>query len=365
MVSSRLELLHSVRDLRELRGLEIGALTNPIITPRDLNGGGEIFYLDHLSTQDLKEKYLEDKSVEVEKIVNVDFICTDGNLKKAVGEMNFDYVIASHVIEHSPNLLQFLCDIYSILKPDGHVYLFIPDKRFTFDVNRPETTFGKVLEDFLSNHRIPSLSAVYDHFAMATQASGHNIWHGVQNHHDNHLLVSENFAWEAAHAVSSESKYFDVHVNIFTPASFFEILKKAIYHEIILFQVGHFMDTKVGEIDFFVCLKKPVQDEGREVKMECLDLIPKLKIENLLSPYMPQIRLLSESLKSSTELSSKLQSELKTLNEQDAKNNQIINGLQLRLDLTEKVLERKVVRWTLFLVDKLFSIFRRGKNFQN
>ena len=59
MVSSRLELLHSVRDLTELRGLEIGALTNPIITPRDLNGVGEIFYLDHLSTQDLKEKYKE------------------------------------------------------------------------------------------------------------------------------------------------------------------------------------------------------------------------------------------------------------------------------------------------------------------
>ena len=122
MVSSRLELLHSVRDLTELRGLEIGALTNPIITPRDLNGVGEIFYLDHLSTQDLKEKYKEDKSVEVEKIVNVDFICSDGNLKS--GEMNFDYVIASHVIEHSPNFLQLL-GYLSILKPGGHLYLFI------------------------------------------------------------------------------------------------------------------------------------------------------------------------------------------------------------------------------------------------
>ena len=80
---------------------------------------------------------------------------------------------------------------------------------------------------------------------------------------------------------------------------------------------------------------------------------------------MPQIRLLSEALKNSTELSSKLQSELKTLNEQDNKNNQIINRLQLRLDLTEKVLDRRVVRWTLFLVDKVFSIFRRGKKFQD
>ena len=56
MVSSRAELLQSVIDIRGLRGLEIGPLTNPTVTPEDLNGAGEIFYLDHLSTQDLKKK---------------------------------------------------------------------------------------------------------------------------------------------------------------------------------------------------------------------------------------------------------------------------------------------------------------------
>ena len=74
MVGSRLEFLQNVRDIRDLKGLEIGPLTNPIVTPQDLNDLGEIHYLDHLSTQDLKNKYADDKSVEVEKIVDVDFV---------------------------------------------------------------------------------------------------------------------------------------------------------------------------------------------------------------------------------------------------------------------------------------------------
>ena len=167
MVGSRLEFLQNVRDIRDLKGLEIGPLTNPIVTPQDLNDLGEIHYLDHLSTQDLKNKYADDKSVEVEKIVDVDFVCSDADIKKAVGGLNFDYVVASHVIEHSPNMLQFLSDLSSILKEGGTLFLLIPDKRFTFDIDRPETTFGTLLERYLLKDINPSVSAVYDHFAMA------------------------------------------------------------------------------------------------------------------------------------------------------------------------------------------------------
>ena len=84
---------------------------------------GKIFYLDHLPTCKLKEKYKGDLSIDVDQIVPVDFVCIDGNIVEATAGNSFDYVVASHVIEHAPNLLQFLRDIHAILKPGGHVFL--------------------------------------------------------------------------------------------------------------------------------------------------------------------------------------------------------------------------------------------------
>ena len=146
MTIARREILENIIDIKSLRGLEIGPLTSPIVRPEDIEGRGQIFYLDHLSKAGLKEKYKDDSSINVEKIVNVDFVCSDGDIVRSVEDKVFDYVIASHVIEHSPNLLKFVEDISSILSPGGLLFLIIPDKRFTFDLKRPETTFGEVLE---------------------------------------------------------------------------------------------------------------------------------------------------------------------------------------------------------------------------
>ena len=53
----------------------------------------------------------------------------------------------------------------------------------------------------------------------------------------------------------NEGEYLDVHTNIFTPHSFFSILKKAMLHEMFFFEVESFKDTSVGQIEFFVSLK--------------------------------------------------------------------------------------------------------------
>ena len=123
------------------------------------------------------EKYEADPSVNVDNIVPVDFLCRDGDLVAAIAEYKFDYVVASHVIEHVPNLLQFLQDVEKTLRPGGRLILIIPDKRFTFDLNRPITSFGSVLEKYCTNETKPSLSAVYDHFALANdKCPSYLVW---------------------------------------------------------------------------------------------------------------------------------------------------------------------------------------------
>ena len=150
MLNPRYEFLSRFENMSGAKSLEIGPLNTPLIQKEKLSDGGQVFYLDHLSTDELREKYKDDESVDVSKIVPVDFVCADGDIIKATLGNTFDYEVASHVIEHAPNLLKFLSCIHSILTPGGSCIFIIPDKRFTFDINRPTTTFGMVLEKFLS-----------------------------------------------------------------------------------------------------------------------------------------------------------------------------------------------------------------------
>ena len=358
MSNARREFLLELENVKGSVGLEIGPLNKPLVKKEELENNGEIFYLDHLSTEELQEKYKDEASVKTDEIVSVDFVCRDGDIIKATSGHTFDYVVASHMIEHAPNLLLFLSEVHNILKPGGTCVLIIPDKRFTFDINRPVSTFGSVLESFLSKATYPSISAVYDHSAMAINANGHNLWHGIVNADDSRLLASENIGWEAAHRVHKEGHYYDVHVNIFTPESFCSILEKAISYEIVFFEVSKFVDTQMGQIEFMLQLKKPQNEANELVKSKCLASIPKFEIESILSPYMPQVKALSASLEASTKVSAKLQEELEKLRRSSRKE---IRQISSELNTVQQVLNRKSVRFVLLLIDKIYKLFPSKK----
>ena len=56
MLDPRWKFLSDLIDLNNQKGLEIGALTSPVVQNKDINGG-LFFYLDHLSSEELKVKY--------------------------------------------------------------------------------------------------------------------------------------------------------------------------------------------------------------------------------------------------------------------------------------------------------------------
>ena len=100
------------------------------------------------------------------------------------------------------------------------------------------------------------------------------------------------------------------------------------------------------------------------IKTKCLESIPRLKLESLLSPYMPQVKSLSKTLEEVTKVTSKLQKELEEMRvivEQE-RNEQ--KRLELNLRTAQKTLDRKSVKLILFLVHKLYSLshsLRRDK----
>ncbi len=58
------------------------------------------------------------------------------------------YVAASHVIEHVANPIGALKEWYRVLKHHGIIYMVVPDRRRTFDHNRPLTSIEHILEDY-------------------------------------------------------------------------------------------------------------------------------------------------------------------------------------------------------------------------
>ena len=350
-MNNRDTFFSTLDDLHSLKGLEIGPLTSPVIKRKDIKKGGQIFYLDHLATNELKEKYREDNSVKTVDIQEVDFVCRNGDMVGAVAQNRFDYVVASHVIEHVPNVLKFLCDVYDLLVPGGIVFLVIPDKRFTFDVKRPQTSFGSLLESFYLNKNKPGVGAVYDHFSQAMRVSSHDVWYGSFRSEEATPLLSSSKAWALAESVHKNDEYLDVHVNVFTPQSFLEILKKAIEHDIVTFKVEKFCDTQSGHLEFMIALKKPASDLDELTKNSCLKTIPELHLENILSPYMPQVKSLSKALESSTKTAQSLEKELtqsrRTVSEYETK----IHELKTKLHFKQSVLDRRIVKCSLLLAN--------------
>jgi 2-polyprenyl-3-methyl-5-hydroxy-6-metoxy-1,4-benzoquinol methylase len=122
------------------KGIEIGALHNPLKLPQSVN----VIYLDKYSIQELKKHNL---SFNFDECVNVD-IFDDGEKLESIKDSSMDFVIANHFMEHCENPIKTFENMIRIIKSNGILFLTIPDKRFIFDKDRPITPLEHILKDY-------------------------------------------------------------------------------------------------------------------------------------------------------------------------------------------------------------------------
>jgi hypothetical protein len=223
---------------RTMEIIEIGPSFAPV-TPKA--EGWNVRSIDHLSREALVEKYNGQVGVDTSRIEEVDFIWTGGPLCSAVPESlhgSFDALIASHVIEHSPDLIGFLQSIAKLVSPNGLVALAVPDKRYCFDYFKPLTMTGDVLEAHAQQRTRHSRANAFKHVAYSAAMSGLIAW-TQQPVRDLSLVHSLAAAKDLYNAVSEEADalYHDVHAWHFTPSSF----------ELLFLELGW-----LGEIDWRV-----------------------------------------------------------------------------------------------------------------
>lgn len=205
---------------RSARIIEIGPSYNPI-APKA--AGWNTTTVDHATRSELVRKYAS-HPVDVSRIEEVDFVWTGGPLADAVPRHlhgAFDAFIASHVIEHTTDIVGFLDTAETLLAPGGIVILAIPDKRYCFDYFRPLTTTGEVLSASASRRSRHTHRAVFDHVAYIVMNDGNGAW-GQAPVGQVEFVHTLDEADRAFSTVSDDpsAPYMDTHAWQFTPASF-------------------------------------------------------------------------------------------------------------------------------------------------
>jgi SAM-dependent methyltransferase len=180
---------------------------------------------DYIDQAGLVEKYKNDSNIDVSKIETVDYVLQDKSLLEAIPYRNhYDYIIASHVIEHIPDLLRFLHSCDALLSDSGVLALVVPDRRYCFDLFRPSATAGAILQAYREKRSRHTAGTLFDQVAYASRRGPWIAW--TDSHWEPVSFVhtlSEAAAFFANH--DPTELYADCHAWQFTPSSFRLIMR--------------------------------------------------------------------------------------------------------------------------------------------
>lgn len=185
-------------------GVEIGALGSPV----DLSAAADVTrvrYVDRFTEREMEELFPEVRDAGG-VFVEPDILCDITMGLSPLEDDSQDFVITSQVIEHLPDPLFFLEEIWRVLRPGGRCYLGLPDKDFlAYDGKRPLTTLAHVIDD-----RRRRVRAVEDHHLIEF------------------LEIAENMCIPADPAVREalfeRQRLRSIHVHIWNTAAFCELL---------------------------------------------------------------------------------------------------------------------------------------------
>jgi SAM-dependent methyltransferase len=219
--------------------------------------------IDHLSREQLVEKFSAfGKELPIDRIESVDWIWSGEPLDELLGPErlgSYDYIVASHVIEHIPDLLGFFISAQRLLKVGGTLSLVVPDKRHCFDIFKPLTLTPDLLEAHEDRHKRHSLRTAAQWFAYSSQRDGRSDWDAT----DRGALRLTYTLEQARSALTTYARdgaaYLDCHAWYFVPSSFLLVMEELRALEYTRFDIAQTFEP--AGCEFYVLLRKADDSE--------------------------------------------------------------------------------------------------------
>jgi SAM-dependent methyltransferase len=91
---------------------------------------------------------------------------------------NYDFLFASHTLEHIANPLKAVREWLRVTKPGGHLILILPEKSHCFDHKRAYSKFPTLLDQYIKNvgeDDLSTLPEILEHHDLARDPPAGNI----------------------------------------------------------------------------------------------------------------------------------------------------------------------------------------------
>lgn len=222
--------------------LEIGALNAPVF-----GNSANVRYADRFSTEELAERYPHKSNIR-----NVDYVLSRTRFSELIPE-RFECIIANHVIEHVPDLITWFDQIGVLVESEGWAFLAIPDKRYTFNIIRPLTTFADLLDCAHRELVAPSVGQIFSHLYLHRKVETQDIWDGKPVDTASPRI---DLRKAVRNALSMAEQYHSVHCHVFTFDSFLQLVDDLLRAGLVDWVVHASQTPLPGSNEFLVALRK-------------------------------------------------------------------------------------------------------------
>lgn len=227
--------------------LEIGPFCRPFVQ------GDNVDYFDVLDKEGLEAR-AQQVGYPFTSAPVIRYVSSNGDL--SIVDKTYSAFVSSHCIEHQPDLVYHLTEVFERLENGGAYYVLVPDKRYCFDHFIAPSTIADIVDAYSTKRRIHSLRSVIEHRALTTHNDCKRHWSG--DHADPGYAESIFARTQAAQAefAAADGGYIDVHAWQFTPVSFAHILKQLFDLSLTRFRVEQVTETPRDRNEFTAILRK-------------------------------------------------------------------------------------------------------------
>jgi SAM-dependent methyltransferase len=218
------ELMRRGLDKARMVGVEIGPFYSPIAPKSD---GWQTTVVDFMDEHQLRSLAERHNSPTIRERVVVDIIWRGQPLAELCLQRRpagYDFLIASHAIEHIPDLIGFLQQASRLLTVGGVISLAVPDSRFCFDYFKPLSSTASLLAAHQEHRELHAPESIFEAFGYSALINGQGMWNRYERRQP---IIAGNLSHAYAKYRSYVEKiaqgtqeYLDVHCWKFVPASF-------------------------------------------------------------------------------------------------------------------------------------------------